>query len=222
MSTLISTPFSTPQRLHERGTAERDTINKILDLALMCHLGYVVDGRPVVTPTAYWREGNHVYWHGSSASRMMRTLAKGGELCFTVSLLDGLVLARSAFHHSVNYRSVMLFGSAEVINDSEMKKQLLENFIEHLYPGRNAQLRPMNTQEVKATALLRLEINEGSAKVRTGPPKDDEEDMSTKVWAGVGNFDHRVQHWEADDHTQAHHSNLSHPIPIAVFFRGEH
>lgn len=201
MKTLTPTKLSQPQRARKRGSFERDEINKILDSTILCHIGYVVDGRPVVTPTSYWREGDNVYWHGSNAGRMMRTLAQGGEMCFTVSLLDALVLARSAFHHSVNYRSVMLFGKAEIIDEPSAKKKYLENFIEHLFPGRNCQLRPMNSKEIKATALMRLPIKEGSAKMRQGPPIDDVEDMAVPVWAGIGTFDHRLQNWVADETT---------------------
>lgn len=201
MSTLSQNKFSTPQRLHERGRADRQSVNAILDGALLCHLGYVIDHRPVVTPTTYWREGDYVYWHGSSASRMMRHLASEAPLCLTVSLLDALVLARSAFHHSVNYRSVMLFGHAEAIRDPAIKAEKFAHFIDHLYPDRNAQLRPINDQEIKATALLRLKIDEGSAKIREGGPVDDAEDMFVSAWAGIGVFHHRVQQWLPDEAT---------------------
>ena len=139
------TPRSRVKRLHERGRYDFDTVAAILDSAFLCHVGYVIDGKPYVTPTSYWREGDHVYWHGSSASRMLRTVAGGVEVCLTVSHIDGLVLARSAFHHSVNYRSVMLFGQAQKVEDPAAKLQALENFVEHMYPGRWKELRPSTT-----------------------------------------------------------------------------
>jgi hypothetical protein len=137
-----------------------------------------------VTPTIYWREGDRVYWHGSSASRMLRQSA-GAEVCLTVTHLDGLVLARSAFHHSANYRAVMLFGTAEKVEDPEAITRHLQTFVDGLFPGRWDALRAMNAQELKATTLLSLRIDEGSAKVRVGPPKDDEEDYALPIWAGV-------------------------------------
>jgi nitroimidazol reductase NimA-like FMN-containing flavoprotein (pyridoxamine 5'-phosphate oxidase superfamily) len=172
------------KRLHERGVYDRATIDAILDAGYVCHVGYTIDGSPYVTPTIYWREGDHVYWHGSSASRMLRQ-TDGAEVCLTVTHVDGLVLARSGFHHSMNYRSVMLFGRATKVEDPADKAARLEAFVDGLLPGRWAQLRPMTAQEVKATTLLSLPISEASAKVRTGPPKDDEEDYALPVWAGV-------------------------------------
>ena len=185
MSDLTPTTRSRVKRLHERGAYDFDTIFSILDAGLLCHVGYVIDGQPYVTPTAYWREGDHVYWHGSSASRMLRVLEKGVDVCFTASHLDGLVLARSGFNHSINYRSVMLFGRARKIEDEGAKLRALENFLEHMFPGRWQQLRPATRQEIKATTVLGMAIEEGSAKVRTGWPHDDEDDYSWPVWAGV-------------------------------------
>jgi nitroimidazol reductase NimA-like FMN-containing flavoprotein (pyridoxamine 5'-phosphate oxidase superfamily) len=184
MSDLTPTTRSRVKRLHERGAYDFDTIASILDVGLLCHVGYVIDGNPYVTPTVYWREGGHVYWHGSSASRMLRTLEKGVDACFTVSLLDGLVLARSGFDHSINYRSVMLFGRAHKIEEEGAKLRALEN-LERMFPSRWQQLRPATTQEIKATTVLKMPIEEGSAKVRTGWPHDDEDDYSWPVWAGV-------------------------------------
>ena len=172
------------RRLHQRGHYDRAAINGVLDAGLLCHVGYIIDGAPYVTPTLYWREGDHVYWHGSSASRMLRKVA-GAEVCVTVSHLDGLVLARSGFHSSVNYRSVMLFGHAEKVEGKGRVLGHLEAFMEHILPGRWAELRPVTDQEAKATTLMRLEIDEASAKIRTGPPVDDEEDYALPVWAGV-------------------------------------
>jgi len=185
MTDLTPTARSRVKRLRERGAYDFETIATILDAGLLCHVGYIIDAQPYVTPTAYWREGEHLYWHGSSASRMLRTVEKGVDVCFTVSHLDGLVLARSGFNHSINYRSVMLFGRAHKIEDDGAKLRALESFVEHLFPGRWKQLRPATAQEVKATTVLSMAIEEGSAKVRTGWPHDNEEDYSWPVWAGV-------------------------------------
>lgn len=185
MTDLIPTARSRVKRLHERGRYDFGTIASILDSGFLCHVGYVIDGQPYVTPTAYWREGDHVYWHGSSASRMLRTLEKGTDCCLTVSQVDGLVLARAAFHMSINYRAVMLFGKARKIEDEAAKLQAMESFVERMFPGRWKELRPVNKQEIKATTVLSMKIEEGSAKLRTGPPKDDEEDYTWPVWAGV-------------------------------------
>jgi uncharacterized protein len=185
MNDLTSTPRSRVRRLHERGRYDFATAAAILDSGFLCHVGYTIDGLPYVTPTSYWREGDHVYWHGSSASRMLRTLGGGVDCCFTVSLVDAFVLARSAFHHSINYRAVMLFGKAYKVEDDASKLRALESFVERLFPGRWKELRPANAQEVKATTVLHMKIDEGSAKIRTGPPKDDEEDYTWPVWAGL-------------------------------------
>jgi uncharacterized protein len=151
----------------------------------MCHVGYVIDGQPYVTPTAYWREGDRVYWHGSSASRMLRHLEQRPRVCFTVALMDGLVLARSGFHSSVNYRSVMAFGAAEVIADPAAKLAALEAMMERIVPGRWPDLKPPTPQELKATTVVSLALEEVVAKVRSGPPKDEPEDYALDVWAGV-------------------------------------
>jgi len=185
MTGLSKTERSRVKRLHERGRYDFDTVAAILDSGFICHVGYVIDGRPYVTPTSYWREGEHVYWHGSSASRMLRTAQGETDVCLTVSLIDGLVLARSAFHHSVNYRSVMLFGKAVKVEDPDHKLQALENFVERMYPGRWRQLRPANAQELKATTVMAMAIEEGAAKLRTGNPVDDDEDYGWPVWSGV-------------------------------------
>ena len=142
------------------------------------------NGAPYVTPTMQWREGNHIYWHGSSASRMLEA-CEDAEVCVNVTLYDGMVMARSAFNHSVNYRSVMAFGRAYKISDAAEKEQKMKNFVDALYPGRWDMLRPMTKQEFKATMILGLELNEVSAKVRTGGPGDDEEDFALPIWAGV-------------------------------------
>jgi nitroimidazol reductase NimA-like FMN-containing flavoprotein (pyridoxamine 5'-phosphate oxidase superfamily) len=173
------------KRLPERGHYDRDTVYAILDAGLICHVGYTFQGQPYVTPTAYWREGDHLYWHGSSASRMLRTLSGGIAACVTVTHLDGLVLARSAFHHSMNYRSVMALGVAHLVTDPDEKTAALRAFTERLVEGRWAQIRPPTSQELKATMVLRMQLEEVSAKIRSGPAKDDDEDYGLPHWAGV-------------------------------------
>ncbi len=184
MTELAPTERTRLRRVHQRGHYDRESIDGILDAGMICHVGYVIDGRPYVTPTIYWREGDRVYWHGSSASRMLRK-AEDAEVCLTVTHVDGLVLARSAFHHSANYRSVMLFGRAAKVADPVDKTNRLKTFVDQLYPGRWEELRPMTEQELKATTILSIPIDEASAKVRTGPPVDDEEDYALPVWAGT-------------------------------------
>jgi len=172
------------RRVHERGHYDRKTVHAILDEALVCHLSFIVDAKPAVIPTAHWRHGNRLYVHGSAASRAMRA-STGSEVAIAVTLVDGMVLARSAFHHSLNYRSVILYGEATIVDDAEAKESALKHFVEKLYPGRWPELRPVTEQELKATTVLYVELDEVSAKVRTGPPKDDEEDYALDVWAGV-------------------------------------
>jgi uncharacterized protein len=184
-STVRRTARATVRRLPERGKYDRAVIDAILDEALICHLGFVADGSPFVIPTLHGRDGNTVYVHGSAASHVLRALSLGAQACLTVTLVDGLVLARSAFHHSINYRSVMLFGVARLVTDSEEKMRALEAVSEHVIPGRWAEVRQPNAKELKATSVLALPIDEASAKVRTGPPKDDEPDYEFPVWAGV-------------------------------------
>jgi uncharacterized protein len=173
------------KRLPDRGKYDRDTVYAILDAGVVCHVGYNIDGRPFVTPTACWREGDHLYWHGSAASRMLRAQTVGIPVCVTVTHIDGLVLARSAFHHSMNYRSVMAIGDAEFVESDDEKVAALRAFVERVVPGRWADIRPPTPQELKATSVLRLRLHEVSAKVRTGPPIDDEPDYALPVWAGV-------------------------------------
>jgi nitroimidazol reductase NimA-like FMN-containing flavoprotein (pyridoxamine 5'-phosphate oxidase superfamily) len=173
------------KRLPDRGRYDRQTIYAILDEALICHVGFVIDGQPYVIPTGFARIGDDLYIHGSAASRMIRNLSKGIDVCVTVTLIDGLVLARSAFHHSINYRSVVILGKAELVEDADLKDKALEAFTEHMIPGRWAEVRWPTELELKATSVLRLPIEEASAKIRTGDPKDDEEDYEMSVWAGV-------------------------------------
>ena len=172
-------------RLPERGNYDRLTIDAILDEALICHVGFVVEGRPVVIPTIHARVGDHLYFHGSPAAGMLRTLRGGLDACVTVTLLDGLVLARSAFHSSMNYRSVVVFGKAEEVSDRDEKLRVLEALVEHVCRGRSADARRPSEMELKQTLVLRVSIDEASAKIRTGPPKDDAEDYGLPIWAGV-------------------------------------
>jgi nitroimidazol reductase NimA-like FMN-containing flavoprotein (pyridoxamine 5'-phosphate oxidase superfamily) len=172
------------RRMHQRGAYDRATIDAILDAQPLAHVGYLLDGAPLVTPTLQWREGDHVYWHGSSASRMLER-CDGAEVCVTVTLMDGMVMARSAYNHSVNYRSVMLLGRARIVDDREEKHARLRAMVEHLFPGRWERLRAMTEQEFKATTVLALPIDEASAKIRKGPPGDDDADLDIDVWAGV-------------------------------------
>ncbi|WP_300301899.1 pyridoxamine 5'-phosphate oxidase family protein [Ferrovibrio sp.] len=172
------------KRVPDRGHYDRETLHAVLDAGYVCHVAFSQDDQPVVIPTAYWREGDHLYIHGSTKSRMAMALAKGAPACVAVTLLDGLVLARSAFHHSMNYRSVVAFGRFEQVPDDH-KMAALEAFTERLAPGRWAEIRGPNKQEFKATMVLRLPLTEATAKIRRGPPKDDVEDMAIPVWAGV-------------------------------------
>jgi nitroimidazol reductase NimA-like FMN-containing flavoprotein (pyridoxamine 5'-phosphate oxidase superfamily) len=174
------------RRKRERGSHERSVIDAILDEALIAHLGITAqDGQPLVIPTLHARRGDQVYLHGSVAGRTLRALAQGAPACLTVSLLDGLVLARSAMHHSANYRSVMLLGEARNVQEREEKLAAFEAIVEHIVPGRWRDVRPPSDNELKATAVLAIEIDEVSAKVRTGQPVDDEEDYALEAWAGV-------------------------------------
>lgn len=172
------------RRLGNRGNYDRDTIHAILDEALVCHVGFVVDGSPVVIPTIHWREGDMLYVHGSAASRMLRSLRDGVEACVTVTLVDGLVLARSAFHHSMNYRSVVVFGTARAV-EGEEKLRALDALVDHVVRGRSREMRPHKEIELKQTLVLALPLDEASAKIRTGGPVDDEEDYALPVWAGT-------------------------------------
>jgi nitroimidazol reductase NimA-like FMN-containing flavoprotein (pyridoxamine 5'-phosphate oxidase superfamily) len=173
------------KRLPKRGHFDRETVYGILDEGFICHIGFVVDGHPVVIPTGYARVDDKLYIHGSQASRMLRTLANGIDACVTVTLLDGLVLARSAFHHSMNYRSVVVFGKATLVEDPEEKMSALFALSEQIIRGRWNDVREPTELEMKATTVLSLTLEEASAKIRTGPPLDDEEDYSLPMWAGV-------------------------------------
>lgn len=173
------------KRNHLRGSVERAAVHAIIDAAMLGHVAYVIDGQPFATPTLVWREGETLMWHGSAASRMLKKSREGLAACVTVSHLDGLVMARSGFHHSVNYRSAMCFGTARLIEDADAKRAALDGMIERFFPGRNAALRRMNDQELKATSIVTMPIEEASAKVRAAGVADDEEDYDHPVWAGV-------------------------------------
>ena len=172
------------KREPQRARYDRETIEAILDEALVCHLGFEVDGQPYVIPTLHARVGDRLYVHGSAASRLLRHLAGGARVCVTVTLVDGLVLARSVFNHSVNYRSAVVFGTATLVEDAE-KREALRALTEQLAPGRWDEARQPTEQELKATWILSLPIDEASAKVRTGPEEDEPEDLDLPVWAGV-------------------------------------
>ncbi len=182
---LPPSPRTRVRRVPERGRYDRATIDAILDEGLVAHVAHLVDGAPVVTPALHWRDGDRLYLHGPSAGRMVRALCSGGPACVAVTLLDGLVLARSGCHHSANYRSVMIFGTATAVTDPSEKRQALDRFIDARFPGRAAGLRPATDGELNATAVIWLPLDEASAKVRTGLPKDDPGDLAWPAWAGV-------------------------------------
>ena len=181
---LQVTQRSKLRRLPKRGSRERELIYSILDEALIAHVGFVSDNQPFVIPMAYGRKGDRLYLHGSSVSRLLKTLEQGVDVCITVTILDGLVVARSLFHHSMNYRSVVLFGKAKLVETEPEKMASLKTITEQMIPGRWEQARIPNTQELRATKVLAVPIEEGSAKVRTGAPSDDADDYSLPFWAG--------------------------------------
>lgn len=186
METYTPTARTQLKRRSQRGVYDKAQVHAILDEGFICHIGFAVDGRPQVVPTAYGRAGEQIYIHGSPASRLMRGGADEGlDLCFTVTLVDGLVLARSAFHTSINYRSVVVFGKARQVTDPLEKRQALHCFTNHVIAGRWEQVKQPSEQELKGTSVLALALEEVSAKIRTGPPIDDEEDYALPVWGGV-------------------------------------
>lgn len=181
-----ATPRTRVRRAPKRAHYDRESVQAILDAALLCHLGFTdAGGQPYVIPTLHARVGDTVYVHGSSASRMVRTLAGGAPACLTVTLVDGLVLAKSAFHHSVNYRSVVLLGRMTLVRGDAERRAALDAFVEQLIPGRTADARAVNAQELKATQVLAMPLGEASAKIRTGGPVDDPEDLELPAWTGV-------------------------------------
>ncbi|AGT09866.1 pyridoxamine 5'-phosphate oxidase family protein [Paracoccus aminophilus] len=186
------TPRNRVKREPDRGSYSRDEIYRVLDAAMLCHVAYVLDGQPFCTPTLLWREGDVLYWHGSSASRMIRQLAQGAPACVTVSHLDGLVMARSAFNHSVNYRSAMCFGTARLVSDPDEKLHALRAMVDRFYPGRFETLRPVTAQEIKATGFIAMPIDEASMKSRAHGVGEDAADAGHEVWAGVINLETRI------------------------------
>ena len=185
MGDFEKTKRSKVKRAPKRGRYDRETVNAIIDAVLFCHVGFVEDGKPFVIPINHWRSDDRVFFHGSTASRLMKVLCEGRDVCVTVTHLDGLVLGRSAMHHSVNFRSAVIFGQAEEVSDEAEKMQALEALIERVAPGRWAEVRIPNDIEMKATRVAALPLTEASAKIRSGPPIDDEEDYALPVWAGV-------------------------------------
>jgi uncharacterized protein len=181
----VPTKQTTVKRHPERGAYERTTIDPILDEALICHLGFVIEGRPFVIPTIHARDGDTLYVHGSPASRMLRAAKGGVDICVTVTLLDGLVLARSVYNHSMNYRSVVVLGRAREVTDRDEKLQAMQCVVEHVVPGRWNDARRPSDGEIKGTTILALALDEASAKIRSGPPIDDDADLRLPVWAGV-------------------------------------
>ena len=179
------TPRNRVKRMHERGSYDRAAVYAILDAAMLCNVAYVIDGQPYATPTLFWRKGDTLYWHGSSASRMLRHLKAGTPACLTVAHLDGLVLARSGFNHSANYRSAMCFGIARFVEDEDEKIEAMRDVVDRFYPERSALLRPITVQEAKATTIIAMPIEDAAAKVRAKGVGDDEEDFDLPIWAGV-------------------------------------
>ena len=185
MSQISQTERTTLKRLPQRGSFDREVINAILDEGFVCHAGFIADHKPVVIPTGYARVNESLIIHGSQASRMLRALGKGIDMCVTVTLIDGLVLARSAFHHSMNYRSVVVFGRATAIETRSEKLAALRALSEHMIPGRWDYVREPNERELQQTTVLSVPLNEASAKIRTGQPIDDDEDYDLPIWAGI-------------------------------------
>jgi nitroimidazol reductase NimA-like FMN-containing flavoprotein (pyridoxamine 5'-phosphate oxidase superfamily) len=194
---MSQSPSTTPRtrvvRESERGVYDRETVYRILDEGFLCHVGFAVEGQPFVIPTSYGRKDASLYIHGSAASRMLRQMKEAVPVCLTVTLLDGLVLARSIFNHSMNYRSVVILGKATLVDEPTEKLEALRLLSEHIIPGRWADSRQPNERELKATSVLRLPIEEFSAKVRSGPAVDDEEDYSFPTWAGVVPLEMKVK-----------------------------
>jgi hypothetical protein len=181
---IAPTDRTTVRRKSQRASYERELVDAVIDEALSCHVGFAIDGRPWVIPTIHARIDDVLYLHGAVANHMLREISGGIEACVTITLVDALVLARSAFHHSMNYRSVMVFGRATIVDDPDEKWAALHALVEHVVPGRMAEARPPSDSELRKTAVLRLPISEASAKVRTGGPIDDPEDLALPVWAG--------------------------------------
>lgn len=198
MNAITDTPAFTPssrakvRRRPQRARYDETAVFEILDAGVMAHVGYVIDGQPFVTPTAYWREGRKLYWHGAAASRMLATVAQGAPVCVTVSFLDGFVVGRSGIVHSLNYRSVMTFGRARLITDPAAKRAAMDDFIDRLYAGRRLQLRPTTDAEIASIALVEMEIEEASAKQREGGVGDRPADEGWAPWSGVFPMETRI------------------------------
>jgi nitroimidazol reductase NimA-like FMN-containing flavoprotein (pyridoxamine 5'-phosphate oxidase superfamily) len=173
------------RRKHERGRFDKASVYDILDAAMLCHIAYVIDGQPYCTPTSFWREGDHLYWHGSSASRMIRKQSAGLPVCLTVTHMDAIVLARCGFNHSVNYRSVMAYGTAQIIEDPDEKLRAMDSFIERFFPGRSKIIRQPTAQEFKATTFVGMLMDEASGKIRDMPVHDEEEDYAVPAWTAL-------------------------------------
>jgi uncharacterized protein len=185
-SSFPITEVNRVKRVPDRGRYDKKTVYEILDAALVCHIAYVIDGRPYCTPTGFWREGDHLYWHGSSASRMIRTQGKGLEVCLTVTHVDSLVMARSGFHHSINYRAAMIFGHAHIVEDKDEKLKLMDSFVDRIYPGRSKLIRQPTPQEFKATTMMSMVIETASAKIRDKHVDDEEEDYAgVPAWSAL-------------------------------------
>lgn len=215
MNDELKSSRTTLDRYPGRGHHDFETIAAILDEAFVCHLGFVTNGQPYVIPTVYGREGNKLYLHGAAAGRLLTSLESAVAICVTVTLVDGLVLARSGFHSSINYRSVVILGSAEAVEEGR-KEQVLKVISDHVVPGRWETLRPVNAQELAQTSVLQMEIVEASAKIRTGPPVDDEEDYALPIWAGTLDFQSPVAIARADERL---HSDATLPTHVANYGR---
>lgn len=198
-----ATERSRVRLMRKRGSNDQALVYEILDAALLCNIGYVIDGQPYVTPTAFWREGNHLYWHGSAASRALGAQSTGVPVCVCVAHVDGLVVARAGFHSSVNYRAVMAFGRAQMVEGVEAKRRAMDVFQDRFTPGRSSTNRVASVKELNQTKVMVMEIEEASAKVRTGAPLDDEEDYALPIWAGTIDFKTVVDMIQADSRNLA-------------------
>jgi nitroimidazol reductase NimA-like FMN-containing flavoprotein (pyridoxamine 5'-phosphate oxidase superfamily) len=179
------TPRNRVRRRPDRGRYDKKTVYDILDAAMICHIAYVIDGQPYCTPTAFWREGDHLYWHGSSASRMIKAEKQGIPVCVTITLADAIVLARCGFNHSVNYRSVMAYGTSKPITDEAEKLAAMDNFIDRFFPGRSKALRPATSAEIKQTTIMSMEMDSAAGKIRAIGVHDEEEDYAVPIWTAL-------------------------------------
>jgi nitroimidazol reductase NimA-like FMN-containing flavoprotein (pyridoxamine 5'-phosphate oxidase superfamily) len=212
-TTFSKTDRSTIRRLPKRGSYDKEVVYAILDQAIVCHVGLATENGPVVIPMGYARRGDELILHGSAKSRLLEQMSEGAPICVTVTLVDGLVLARSTFHHSINYRSVVLYGRPVGIEDPDEKAEALEAVVEHLVPGRSRDARAADAGELLATRVVRLPIEEASAKIRVGPPIDETSDLAMDIWAGVLPFEKRPGEPIRDEHTKP-------SIPVPEYIRG--